>query len=199
VNYPLKQSAEGRIAGVGMRKIFLSAAIAVLCIPFAAMAQQEHPKIEAFGGYSYFRANPEHFNLNGWNAQITGNFNHWFGLTADVAGHYASPSALGSGVNINQYTFTGGPTISHRAGKITPFAHALFGGARAGTDAFGIKSNDWAFAMILGGGIDINIGKSFAIRPIQADYVMTKFGSGEDNRQNNFRYSGGIVFKFGSK
>jgi hypothetical protein len=73
-----------------MRKIILSAAFAILWIPFSAMAQ-DRPKVEVFGGYSYFRANPEHFNLNGWNALVTGNFNRWLGITADAAAHYASP------------------------------------------------------------------------------------------------------------
>jgi hypothetical protein len=113
-------------------------------------------------------------------------------------GPLCQPSELG-GVTINQYTFAGGPTISYHTGSITPFAHALFGAARAGTDAFGDNTSNWAFTSILGGGIDISLGKSIALRPVQADYVLTTFGSGVDNRQHNFRYSGGIVFKFKSK
>jgi hypothetical protein len=43
--------------------------------------------------------------------------------------------------------------------------------------------------------------KNVAIRAFQADYLMTRFdtnGDGVNERQNNFRLSAGIVFKFGS-
>jgi len=51
--------------------------------------------------------------------------------------------------------------------------------------------------MTAGGGIDIKITKLIAIRPVQAEYFLTKIPDGLNNRQNNFRFSAGIVFRFG--
>jgi len=37
------------------------------------------------------------------------------------------------------------------------------------------------------------------IRPAQAEYFLTKFFDGNNNRQNNFLFSTGIVLRFGGK
>jgi hypothetical protein len=51
--------------------------------------------------------------------------------------------------------------------------------------------------MTAGGGIDVKISKHFSIRPVQAEYFLTKIPDGLSNRQNNFRFGAGIVFRFG--
>jgi len=52
------------------------------------------------------------------------------------------------------------------------------------------------YGVALGGGLDIPLGKRFAIRPIQADYLVnSEFGS----KRYNVRYSTGLVIKFGKK
>jgi hypothetical protein len=48
-----------------------------------------------------------------------------------------------------------------------------------------------------GWGIDVKLSKHFSIRPVQAEYFLTKIPDGLNNRQNNFRFSAGIVFRFG--
>jgi len=188
-----------------MRKA-LFGLLLLLAVPFAAMAQPEYPPAEVFGGYSYFRANPEGFNLHGWNASVTGNITHWFGIEGDVSGHYGSPSdRFGTipGIDIDQYNFLAGPRLAYRTGSITPFAHFLIGAARAGThdEFFDDTTTDWALATVIGGGLDINVSRSLAIRVAQADWLMTRFDTGYwgDDRQHNFRFSAGIIFKLGSK
>jgi hypothetical protein len=191
-----------------MRKILFGVFL-VMVAPLAAMAQQEYPRAEVFGGYSYFRANPDGFNLNGWNASVTGNLTNWFGLEADFSGHYGSPKEFGFTipmVDITSYTYMGGPRLAYRTESVTPFAHFLIGAARASTGAFGASISDSSLATVIGGGIDINLGRSIAVRAIQADYLMTRFKtapqiflSGFDERQNNFRLSVGIVIKLGNK
>jgi hypothetical protein len=61
-----------------------------------------------------------------------------------------------------------------------------------------------AFAMALGGGLDIKLGKWIALRAIQLDYVMTRledFGlSGQpsaNRNQHHLRFATGFVFNFG--
>src|SRR5438309_369221 len=57
-----------------------------------------------------------------------------------------------------------------------------------------------------GGGVDIGLSRHFAIRAAQVDYLRTNFSSADalstglfgntNGRQNSFRYSAGIVFRF---
>ena len=51
----------------------------------------------------------------------------------------------------------------------------------------------------MGGGIDIPITKSIAIRPAQFDFVLTRLGNcftrGNQN-QGNFRYQSGLILRF---
>jgi hypothetical protein len=168
--------------------------VVVLVVVSVPVFCQDYPKAEVFGGYQYTRINPgsgiSGENFNGWNAAVTGNINHWLGVTGDVSGAYKSIS----GVSLKQYTFMGGPTISsHSSEKFTPFVHALFGGAHFSGSGFGGSGSDNAFAMALGGGLDLGV-KNFAVRVGQFDYLMTRFGG---TSQNDFRYSAGIVFRFG--
>jgi len=68
----------------------------------------------------------------------------------------------------------------------------LFGGGRS-VDF----SPQNVFAMTAGGGVDFKISEHIAIRPVQAEYFLTTFTDGGNNRQNNFRYSVGVVFRLG--
>jgi hypothetical protein len=45
----------------------------------------------------------------------------------------------------------------------------------------------------------VTLSRNFAVRPVQAEYFLTKVRDGASNRQNNFRYSVGIVFRFGGQ
>lgn len=172
-----------------------------------------------FGGYSYLRNSSNGFG--GWEGQGTFNFNRHLGVTADVSGISVTPfgfSALGFSAGtyqrLNNYLF--GPTITAYLGRSAVFAHALFGethsslGAGVGIPIIGgistgITSAN-AFAMAFGGGIDIGLTRHLAIRAVQVDYLRTQFNatdalttglsSSVGNRQNSFRYSSGIVFRF---
>lgn len=167
----------------------------VLALSFAAMAQ-DLPKAEVFGGYSYYRANlgntgtsTTHVNLNGWNGALTGYFSKAVGITADFSGHYGKPDVGGFKLNTKVYNYMFGPTIAARGEKATVFAHALFGAQKFKAE----NVSDNSFAMALGGGFDYNVGKNFALRPAQLDYIYSRHGG---VRQNNMRYSAGVVFKF---
>ena len=75
----------------------------------------------------------------------------------------------------------------------------LFGVAHVGGDnglAFSDSNN--TFAMAIGGGVDFKVSHRFSIRPLQVDYLMTRFtelGLGAQN-QYNLRVSSGVVFRF---
>jgi opacity protein-like surface antigen len=188
-----------------MRNILLGLCL-VLLVPLGATAQADPPRAEVFGGYSYFRANPDDVSLHGWNASVTGYLNDWFGIEGDFSGHYGSPSVFGFDipvVDLSSHTFMVGPKLAYRSDRVTPFAHFLIGGARAATGSFGVTISDTALAAAVGGGLDINLNDRFAIRAIQADYLMTRFETGPnilftglDDRQDNLRISAGIVIRF---
>jgi opacity protein-like surface antigen len=65
-----------------------------------------------------------------------------------------------------------------------------------------LNASHTGFAMFAGGGLDIMVTKHMAVRPIGADYYLTRmpsfFTGGQSNR-NNFRYSAGVNFMFGAK
>jgi outer membrane protein with beta-barrel domain len=163
-------------------------------------AAQEYSKMEVFGGFQYTHAdlfNIQGANLLGWNAQGTAYLNKPFGITAEVTGVYGSPTVGGVGTSLPTYTYMFGPTMRAPLAKATPFVHALFGAAHM-SNTKGVYSST-GFALALGGGIDMNVSKSMALRVVQMDYLTTKLqdptGTG-NGRQNNFRLATGIVFRF---
>jgi hypothetical protein len=62
----------------------------------------------------------------------------------------------------------------------------------------GLGSSD-AFALVSGGGLDINLTPRLAIRAAQADYYLTLLPNRTANTQNNLRIGAGILFRFGRK
>jgi hypothetical protein len=164
--------------------------IILLCVLASlTTVAQDFPKAELFGGYQYSRQNST--NLSGWNGSLTGNFNHWFGLTGDFSGAYKSRN----GTDFSSYTYTFGPTVAARNNEtFTPFGHALFGGVHQSTDlGGGVSIGVNGFAMIFGGGVDAKISPRLAVRMGQFDYMSFHFSGGS---ASIFRYSGGIVFGF---
>jgi opacity protein-like surface antigen len=166
-------------------------------------AAQDTPKGEAFFGYSYVRAKPATsgapaFNLNGGSASIAYNPRESFGLVGDFGGYHVGKIG-GVSADANLYTYLFGPRFSYRKHeRVTPFAQALFGGAHASSSALGTGSSN-AFAMTLGGGVDVKASEHVAIRLGQVEYLMTRFKETSASRQtqNNLRFSTGIVFRFG--
>jgi opacity protein-like surface antigen len=162
-------------------------------------ASQEPPKAEIFGGYQYFHASSgvsgaDSFNLNGWNAALSGYFNRYLGITSDFAGVYGTPTAVGVGVHTHFYSFLFGPVVRVANGsKLTPFAHALFGGGHLSLSALGASSSETDFTWAAGGGADWNLTRNFSVRLAQADFMQIHTSG---SSQNAFRYSAGIVLKF---
>jgi len=165
---------------------------------------QDVPKEELFGGYSYLHTGGQGFN--GFDAQFTYNRSEWLGLTGEVSGAYAGQSVNVSGVggasaHAHTYTFLFGPTFSYRKeDKFVPFGHFLAGIAHGSSSAqtnilgqtINISTSDTGFGLAIGGGVDYLLNDSWAIRPVQIDYVSVNAGGGHANA---FRYSVGIVYR----
>src|SRR5436305_14867 len=107
---------------------------------FASMAMAaetgSYPKSEFFGGYQYSHLEGG-VNANGFDLSYNGNFNNYFGITADLGSAFTTQS----GVSIHNYTYTFGPQLSLRANKAyTPFVHVLIGGDHASASFAGVTA-----------------------------------------------------------
>lgn len=163
-------------------RALITIALALLMLSAAASAQIP-TKGDIFFGYSYNRADfngAGHSNLNGWEWSLDGKVAPWIGIVADISGHY------GSGDSVHNVIF--GPRVSVPAGKITPFAHVLFGFGHFSAGS----ASDTSFSDALGGGIDYRLIRGIGWR-FQGDLLQTRFFS---NTQNDFRFSTGIVVHF---
>lgn len=191
--------------------VLLSCALA---LPRASRAQDA----EFFGGFSYMRTTGteyEHAGINGWNAAVSANFKSW-GVVADFSNHYGAGTTnftpVGNGGRGTLFLF--GPQYSfRRVPRVTPFVHALFGGVQgarqmaipvvpagsgAGCPLLACSGpsiiSQTAFAMALGGGLDVKVRKHIWIRLIQADYIRQNFSEGA---MDSPRISAGLVFRTG--
>jgi hypothetical protein len=188
---------------------------------------QEYSKWEIPVDYSYARGNGANiapFSLNGGGGGIVYNFNRFFGIRGDLQGYGSTTRVFSNvvvvnpliantvipqvSVNGNLFTYMGGPQLRLPTHTFKPFAEFLFGGAHTNTYTNLVKvtgstvgPNNNAFAMAIGGGFDIRVSKTIAIRPFEMDYLLTRFGTsllpGGNHNQNNFRYNAGVVFTFG--
>jgi opacity protein-like surface antigen len=165
-------------------------------------AQEAPSKVELYGSYDYIRFNVnakvngqppfQTFNANGGGGELTFNVNKWLGVSGDLGGYWAT-NATRQGAAI-PYLF--GPRVNLRRGVVKPFVQVLAGGVLTSS---GIEQTGWQshFAMTAGGGIDVKLSRHLSLRPVQADYFLTRIPDGLTNRQNNFRVGAGIVFRFG--
>jgi len=164
------------------------------------------------------------FSLNGGGGGVIVNVNHFFGIEAEFNGYGSlsktfnfpatanSPCPAGCTVTAdgNLFTYNVGPVLKHRSQHFEPFVETLFGGAHSNTYQNLLKAcqasctttnnpSNNAFDFIIGGGLDVPVTKSIAVRPAQFDFVLTRFGNSftkGNNNQSNFRYQAGVVFRF---
>jgi hypothetical protein len=190
----------------------------ILLFGTAAFAQ-DSPKAEITGYYSYFRFNPENsgtlssHSLNGGGADIAYFLTKMIGIKGEFGGYQSNSVTFTNGSTVatasaNLFTYNVGPVVKFRAEKFEPFAEVLFGGAHssfygnlcsalAGCGTNNPSNN--AFDFVIGGGLDIPLSHSIAFRPVQVDYVLTRFGNGftsGNQNQSNFRYQAGIQVRF---
>jgi len=162
----------------------------LLLLPCSAVAQ-DTPTAEVFGGYSYIRANPKGgflgSNGSGWNASAAWNWNKQFGLKADVSGYYCC-----SGQGEREHNFLFGPQFNIRRQRANFFVHGLVGVSHGNAPGF----SDTVLAWAGGGGVDIRWTDRVSVRVLQVDYFGTNYAN---TLQHHFRYSGGLVFRFGGK
>lgn len=200
-----------------MKILIVTATSCLFCVP-QCLAQDSFRPFELFVGYSGWiphhpgnPLSPDDF-FNGWNSSLVVRPRPWLGIAADFSGHYGSFDVFrGATVDsltrvpyhLKNHAMLFGPRLYFRSHKtIVPFAHLMMGIVRI--DRTSSVGGDYKpssnFGLAAGGGIDLNIRPTLAVRIVQADYVMVggaKFISDFfPIERNNFRFSTGIVLRF---
>lgn len=189
-------------------------------------------QLQAFFGRP-FNTNSGRTKMNGLNVSATGYVTKNFGITGDFSAAFKNETqpvgTQGSAARRRKFNFLAGPQYKFRnSSRVEPFARALFGVARlstrlrpdntgitiAGLTVEQIDDNYTAFAMGIGGGLDVRINKRVKLRLIQVDYnpvfakdrdfvvtnarlggqALTGRTSATGYRRDNVRFSFGIVF-----
>jgi hypothetical protein len=166
-------------------------------------------------------------SFNGGGGGATFYFAKYLGIKGEVMGYgsttwtttFASSVTLPNGATIpagtyssqgNMFTYLFGPVVKIPIPKVTPFGELLFGGSNTNGYTNLVKSinagggtisgigTQHPFTMAVGGGVDISVSHNVSIRPIEIDYLLSRYSNPltSTNNQNNFRYVGGIVFRF---
>ena len=161
--------------------------------------------------YSYLHSNAPPggcgcFNLNGGSATFA-----WaikpgsWDLVGDVVSTHAG-SVSSAGYSLTLTAFTAGVRYipPFHTSSLRPFGQVLLGLAHSSGTLVQSPNAEAtnagaAFASNIGGGLDMHASRRFSIRLFEADYLLTTFDNGSNNRQNNLRISAGVVMHFGQK
>lgn len=181
--------------------------VAALCIlvPAFAVAQgkgsgRDFDRAEVFGGYSFLSVDgngTSRESFNGWEASGALNLLRRLAVEADLSGYYKGLGTVqGVDVNAHDYLFAAGPRLNWKP----LFLHSLIGVDHATASTSGpastVSVSQNAFAAVLGGGIEWNLSRHWAIRP-SVDYVLTRHGIPTAVTQNDIRLGVGLAYGFG--
>ena len=183
----------------------------------------QFPRYEFFGGGSYAEAglfNAGHWaGLPGWDASLGLNLTRWLGIVVEGGQFFGTskipvtvpapfptcPDGFCPGtyptfnVATREYNFLFGAQFARRKyERWTPFGELLYGhqGTRGKASAQGQSFTEVGTgrALVAGAGLDRKINQRFALR-FKADYFQTgtDFAIGGKQKQDNFRFSVGVV------
>jgi hypothetical protein len=216
----------GRVLAVVSVGIMLPVAMLGQAAPAAHGVSNDLPsRWDIFAGYSYLapkgtvtttnpNGQPVSASYDAVNVGGVGSgayfFNRFVGIQAEFGFHewgdqVSNASNIGSHGNDDGFmTIAGGLVVRFPDGNITPFVHALVGGALVGGPYF--EPNKWGPDITAGGGMDYEtpwFNHHLAIRLFQADYeyMHADWGPvhyGGRANINAARLSAGVVFHVGS-
>jgi len=210
-----------------MKRILLLAI--VLSTTAVAARAQDVPKFEFGVLYNVLVADIDALDnetTHGYGLTFQTNLNRWFSLAAEWGATHGSSGPISvfqpgtvrivNELDTRYQTFLGGPRVTMRKGRVNLFGHYFVGHGNTKVED---EANDWhtgngEFAMLLGGGLDVFVGKKVALRLAQFDYLpihtdaklrlsgrdgATTIDGSTGSWQNNSRFQTGIVFRFGTK
>jgi opacity protein-like surface antigen len=142
--------------------------------------------------------------FNGAVGEVVANVHPNIGIVANFAATFANTNLVDQlsgktfNVKLQRYTLLFGPRFNWRnSTPLIPFAHALFGATHSrarfpNKDILCDTKDETAFAMGIGGGLDIRAGKHIDVRAGEVDYLPVFFSH---KREDNVRFSAGIKIK----
>jgi hypothetical protein len=201
-----------RIAGlflmIGMGWMSMTSSAQQAAAPAGRLAAQQAP-LEVSYSYDYARANAGPgqcgcFNMNGGSLEVAVHAYRGLSAVVDLGGEWSGSMGAAIGTGLSLSSLTVGPRYtqhfrSPRLARYTPFVQGLVGGARGFGSIFpatnGLVGSATSMAVLTGGGLDVTLNKYLALRPIQADYLMTQMPNNANNQQNLLRLGAGIVLR----
>jgi hypothetical protein len=177
-------------------KLSVCALVILFFSPLAYAQSKLIPGIEVFGGYSHlsFPSSGLGFRnwtqMNGWDVAVTlPHIYQGLGITADGSGNYSTA--------LEQFNYMIGPQYKWEFNRFRFIGHVLYGRAQTRVRQPGstfTEPSDRQRVIALGGEVDVPVSDRFSIRAVQADYLAASaFGS----NGNSFRFSTGLILKFG--
>ena len=177
---------------------------------------QEQPSFEVGLNYSYLRFNPSGpvggKSFNGGGGDFTWFVTSHIGIKADFEGYGSTTTTIRTSTAVanaqaNAFTYNFGPVVKFQVSRFHPFVEALGGAVHSNLyrnvcSQVGCASrapDNNAGSFIIGGGLDLPVGSHLVLRPVEVDYVLTRFGLqalGGNQNQNSVRYLGGVRFRF---
>jgi hypothetical protein len=150
-------------------------------------------------GYQFNRDNllGSPFNTNGVNISVARYFRTWFaaeaqlgaGFTHDTGGTTIPPNLVAKSLFVGA-----GPRVVYRnRSRYEPWAHVLVGlDHYRFTQSGGLLGSNSSFGLTPGGGVDVYLTPSIAVRG-EVDEVFSRFFG---TNQRSFQAVGGLVFNF---
>jgi hypothetical protein len=133
------------------------------------------------------------FYLSGGSAEFSVKNEHDVAFVTSVSGVTAS-NINNIDQNLNLYTVLEGVRYSFDRGhRFVPFGEAAVGFIHTSSN-WVVYKNTTSAAAQAGGGLDIKVSRRFAVRAAQVDYLFGSTANGQNNLQNEIKYSAGIIF-----
>jgi hypothetical protein len=175
----------------------------------APRAKLSTPAFETMMGWGLLRTSGGKNLPIGWSGSVATTINPWMSIVGEASGNYTADAASlygferFVGYSYKEHTFLGGPKFVGRfaEGRVNPFGQFLAGVEidNIGVDVLDGLVDDHAkdtyFAIQPGGGVDIGLTDSLAIR-MQVDRRTAFFDGGSDS---SWRFMPGVVIRTGSK
>jgi hypothetical protein len=170
--------------------------------------------------------------MYGGDGQFIYNFSKWVSGVIDAGAVNKPNVGVINVQNTTAFIYAGPRVYFRKGRMMHPFAEVLFGAAfrRLSTGVTALTGPDTpiipvaspselfpgplsvvnarlttsqnAFSMKVGGGLDWRFNHYFTFRPLEVDYVLTRFpdpGTGFRTNQGSFAASTGLVFTFGAQ
>lgn len=167
---------------------------------------QQMPKIElsADGAFNRF-ATPPGYYLNQYGGALSANYTvfRWLSGKFELSGEYGHRALVGS--TITPEALAGPQFFPFHHHRITPWGEFLFGEGYYANQipAFGgfpsQTIHGFSFTYEGGLGLDWKIKSHWDVRPLEFDYLSSKFLPGAPNqvRQSKYRVQVGVVYRIG--